>query len=254
MTIGHLPKLYNAKKTRCLTAPRFFVSLINLPCQNFLVTRLQNPRIVVNHAGGLPKVVRLVVVDDGTAFTERCLCVDEPLVATAHKEQVGVFQTLVKTAVNKHINPSQKLGLDGILQNLLYRETCVTPDGLVGGLLDHLSQLREGNRLIHRVAAGECYVRHFVGNDVIVNLLDVCGLAAVEIPSVRILTALALVIATGTIHRSPKTRAVGCGVVNYVHQLNSHRSFQKNCLKTIIGSRFARNSTNLLQIIQMYDL
>jgi hypothetical protein len=89
----------------------------------------------------------------------------------------------------------------------------------------------------------------------IVNLLDVSGLAAVEIPSVRILTALALVIATGTIHRSPKARAVGCGVIYYVHQLYCHRSFQKKTVKkNIIVSRFARNFTNLLQTIQMYDL
>ena len=42
MTIGHLPKLYNTKKTRCLTAPRFLYLSYNLPRQKFLIPLLQN--------------------------------------------------------------------------------------------------------------------------------------------------------------------------------------------------------------------
>lgn len=143
----------------------------------------------------LVDVKRVVTVENYFAFAERGLNVDEALVAAAAEKEVGVVEFLHKFAVYKHVEVFEKVAHLFVPENLLVGEAGVTPNGLVGLLLNHLGKFGKRCGLIKRVAARECYVRHFVAVNLHKKVFHVNGLSVHNVPRLWVLTVATLVVA-----------------------------------------------------------
>ena len=142
--------------------------------------------------------------------------VDDTLVGAAAEEEVGVPLLQDEGAVHQHVQVGEHLREVGIGLNLFQREAGPAPDGFGGLLLDAAGQLREGLHLIERISAGKGDVRQVVGLYNLQQLLYVHLFAALEIPALGVVAALAGMLASRTINGSPQSRPIGHGLVQYI--------------------------------------
>ena len=119
-----------------------------------------------------------------------------------------VAEALDEGAVDKHVNQFEQGALAGVVQQLLEGEAGVAPDGLLRALADGTSQLGKSLGLVHGVAAAKGNVSVRVGLDDAHNLVGGHGLAAAEVPGLRVMAALTMVTAARAVDRRAEPRAV----------------------------------------------
>ena len=135
--------------------------------------------------------------------------VDDALVGAAAEQQVRVPLLQDEGAVHQDVQVGEHLREVGIGLNLFQREAGPAPDGFGGLLLDAPGQFREGLHLVERISAGKGDVREVIGLYNFQQLFYVHLFAALEIPALGVVAALAGVLASRTINGSPQSRPVG---------------------------------------------
>jgi hypothetical protein len=94
-----------------------------------------------------------------------------------------------------------------VRQKILKAIARITPDGLIGMLLDHPRQKDETLRMKHRVSTGKCDI-HIGINYAVKQLLYRYSLSTILIPRLRVMTPYTTVFAPRRVERGAKSYTI----------------------------------------------
>src|SRR5574344_375163 len=151
---------------------------------------------------------RIVVEQHSFTLFYRCLSIYKSLITATSEDQTLVAFFLNKTAVYQYIDSRQKRQFIFVVQYLFYSITAITPYSFIGFTLYQSRQFGKSQWLTHWISSTKRDIAKRIGFNDIEQSLNICHCAIVDIPRLRVLATLAMVITAGTIYRHTKPRTI----------------------------------------------
>jgi hypothetical protein len=125
---------------------------------------------------------------------------DYALIRAAAEMEFRVAKFLNERTVDQCIDIREKLAQALVRNNLFICKSCIAPDVLAGLLLDAACEFSKRFNLVERIASRECDIGKLICLHNLQKFIDGNFPAAIEIPRLRVVTAMAMVTTSRTIY------------------------------------------------------